>query len=101
MVAWAYPMTMRFKLPPGGDVPPAVAARRLGLTLAQFEAALPELQRRHPPFPVADQTTGNFDIDAIDEWRRSRHPQLFLTAPQTARDAREVVAQRLRGRSGG
>lgn len=94
-------MTMRFKLPPGGDVPPIVAARRLGLSLAQFEAALPELQKRNPPFPAADQTTGNYDLDAIDEWRRNRYPHLFLTAPQTARDAREVVAQRLRGRSGG
>lgn len=94
-------MTMRFKLPPGGDVPPVVAARRLGLSLEAFEAALPELQKRSPPFPSADTTTGNFDLDAIDEWRRNRHPQLFLTAPQAARDARDVVRQRLGGKSGG
>lgn len=94
-------MTMRFKLPPGGDVPPATAARRLGLSLEAFKAALPELQQRTPPFPSADPTTGNFDLDAIDEWRRNRHPHLFLTAPQSARDARSVVAQRLRERSGG
>ena len=94
-------MTMRFKLPPGGDVPPSTAARRLGLTLQQFKAALPELQQRSPPFPSADPTTGNYDLDAIDEWRRNRHPQLFLTAPQAARDARDVVRQRLGGKSGG
>jgi hypothetical protein len=92
---------MRFKLPPGGDVPPTVAARRLGLSLAQFEAALPQLQRRSPPFPSPDPTTGNFDLEAIDEWRRARYPHLFLTTPQTARDARDVVKQRLRGVSGG
>ena len=37
---------MRFKLPAGGDVPPAVAARRLGLTLEDFNDALPLLDRR-------------------------------------------------------
>lgn len=94
-------MTMRFKLPPGGDVPPSTAARRLGLSLEQFKASLPELQRRNPPFPAADPTTGNYDLDAIDEWRRNRYPHLFLTAPQAARDARQVVAQRLREKSGG
>lgn len=92
---------MRFKLPPGGDVPPAVAARRLGLSLAQFEDALPDLQRRSPPFPSADPTTGNFDLEAIDTWRRARYPHLFLTSPQTARDARSVVRDRMRGNAGG
>lgn len=94
-------MTKRFELPPGGDIPPAIAARRLGLSLAQFEAALPKLQARNPPFPSADPTTGNFDLDAIDQWRRARYPHLFLTAPQTARNAREVVEARLRGTGGG
>lgn len=65
-------MTMRFKLPPGGDVPPAVAARRLGLSLEQFQDALPDLQRRTPPFPSPDPTTGNFDLDAIDRWNGSK-----------------------------
>lgn len=70
----ARPMTMRLKLPPGGDVPPVLAARRLGLSLAQFEAALPELQQRSPPFPAADPTTGNFDLDAIDRWNGRKRP---------------------------
>ncbi|MGA7452075.1 MAG: hypothetical protein WBW73_12610 [Rhodoplanes sp.] len=33
---------MRFHVEPG-DVPPEVAARRLGLTVEQFEQELPEL----------------------------------------------------------
>jgi hypothetical protein len=92
---------LRFKVPPGGDVPPIVAARRLGLSLTQFEDALADLQKRDPPFPPADPTTGNFDLDAIDAWRRARYPHLFLTSPQTARDARSVVRDRMRGTSGG
>lgn len=94
-------MTMRFKLPPGGDVPPAVAARRLGLSLQQFEEALPDLQQRTPAFPPADPTTGNFDLEAIDAWRKARYPHLFLTSPQTARDARNVVRDRMRGMGSG
>lgn len=85
---------MRFKLPPGGDVPPAVAARRLGLGLDEFRAALPTLLGRG--FPPADATTGNFDLDAIDAWRRARYPQVFrLTALPAARDAKDVVAERV------
>lgn len=89
-------MTMRFKLPPGGDVPPVVAARRLGLSLEQFNAVLPGLMERR--FPPADPNTGNYDLDAIDAWRRARYPHLFandLTATSSARDARDVVAERV------
>jgi hypothetical protein len=95
-------MTLRFKLPPGGDVPPVVAARRVGLALDEFREALPQLIARG--FPPADTTTGNFDIDAIDEWRRRRFPHLYegrLTPPATARDAKDVVRERVaRLRSG-
>ena len=65
-------MTQRFKLPPGGDVPRDVAARRIALSPAEFDKALPALLARG--FPPPDPTTGNFDLDAIDRWRRSRHP---------------------------
>lgn len=89
-------MTLRFKLPPGGDVPPVTAARRIGLSLEAFNDALPALVARG--FPPADATTGNYDIDAIDTWRRTRYPHLFadrLTSPQLARDAKDVVSERL------
>jgi len=95
-------MTQRFHLPPGGDVPPSVAARRLGLSLAAFEEAL------HRPidgllarcFPAPDPTTGNYDLDAIEARRRSRYPQQFgqpLTLVPRARDVHGVVRDRVRG----
>jgi hypothetical protein len=45
-------------------------------------------------FPPADPTTGNYALDAIDVWRKTRHKRLFPTAPQLTvvpklRDARE------------
>src|SRR5262249_38249286 len=96
-------MTLRFKLPPGGDVPPVTAARRMGLSLDAFRDVLPELVARG--FPQADETTGNFDLDAIDTWRRTRNPHLFpdrldlsekqLRSPMTAPDANEVIRQRI------
>ncbi len=96
-------MTLRFKLPPGGDVPPATAARRMGLSLDAFRDALPELIARG--FPQADETTGNFDLDAIDTWRRTRNPHLLpdrldlsenpLRSPVTAPDANEVMRQKI------
>ena len=75
------------------DAPDAIAARVLGLTVAQFHEKLPALLARG--FPKADETTELYDLDAIDEWRRRRHPQLFLTAPEQARDARAVFTERL------
>lgn len=96
-------MSMRYKLAPGtGDCPPIAAARVLWLTLEVFQAQLPELQKRG--FPAPDPTTGNFDMDAINAWRKSRYPHLYpdsLTPATTARDAKDVVAGRVaRIRSG-
>jgi len=95
-------MTLRFTLPPGGDIPPSAAARRIGLSLEAFRVILPDLIKRG--FPLSDMTTGNYDLDAIDEWRRRRHPHLYqgrLTPPATARDAKDVVGERVaRLRSG-
>lgn len=94
---------LRFKLPPGGDVPPVTAARRMGMSLEAFLLKLPELRQRG--FPAPDETTGNYDLDAIDAWRRARNPQLFgqpsLTAGTGARTAKQVVGERLARIRGG
>lgn len=76
------------------DAPADVAGRLLGLTEAKFADVLPALLARG--FPQPDPTTGLFDLDAIEEWRRQRHPHLFLTATEKARDARAVVGDRIR-----
>lgn len=87
------PSQIRFPVEPG-DVPASKAARRLHLTEAQFVDALPDLLARG--FPPADPTTGMFDLDAIDEWRKRRHPRLFIDRPSTARNAAAVVGERLK-----
>lgn len=66
--------SLRFKVPIR-DVPPAVAARALGLTLEAFREKLPALAARG--FPAPDPSTGNFDLRAIEKWQDARHPQLF------------------------
>lgn len=83
---------MRFHVDPR-DVPAPAAARRIGLTEAQFRDARPNLEARG--FPKPDTTTGNWDLDAIDEWRRRRFPELFMVATEGVRDARAVVKDRL------
>jgi hypothetical protein len=96
--------SLRYHVTPR-DAPAAVAARVLGLTEAQFAEKLPQLLARG--FPKPDETTGLYDLDAIGEWRRRRHPQvdaylerlgmeLFLTAFEQARDAGAVFSERLR-----
>jgi hypothetical protein len=86
-------IAMRFRIE-SRDVPPEVAARRLGKTFAEFNAALPDLLKRG--FPQADPTTGNFDLAAIDRWCDARHPHLFGgAAAMQARDAKDVVQDRL------
>jgi hypothetical protein len=96
------PMSMRYKLPPGGDCPPIAAARVMWLTIEAFQEKLPALLERK--FPPPDPTTGNFDMDAINAWRRSRYPHLFredLTPAPTARNADDVVRSRLAGARSG
>jgi hypothetical protein len=85
---------MRFRVEPK-DIPPEQAARRLGLEYpGQFNAKLPNLIARG--FPHADVDTGNFDLDAIDAWRRTRHPHLFGgEAVMQARDASVVAKDRI------
>ena len=81
--------SVRFPIEPR-DVPPTKAARRLHLTLAEFETKLPALFGRG--FPRPDPTTGMFDLKAIDGWMDQRSG---LTAPAGARDAKQVAYGRI------
>jgi hypothetical protein len=69
---------IRFRVDPA-DVPPDKAARRLHLTVEKFNGILPRLRARG--FPAPDPDTGNFDLEAIDAWRKSRNPHLFGLTP--------------------
>jgi hypothetical protein len=82
-----------------GDVPEKEAAKRMGTPVDAFKAALPNLIARG--FPKPDPETGNFDLDAIDAWRRLRNPHLFGgRAEFGARDASTVVEERLAAMKG-
>lgn len=89
---------LRLRVDPG-DVPAEKAGRRLGLTGAEFEARKHALFDRG--FPQPDQTTGLYDLDAIERWRQARHPHLYpersaaLTGEPKPVDARRVVGGRL------
>ena len=83
----------RFRIEPR-DVPPKGAARRLGKTLAEFDAILPNLIARG--FPKPDPDTSHFDLVAIDKWCDARHVHLFGgDATMQARDASTVVTDRI------
>jgi hypothetical protein len=64
------PSAYRHRVSPR-DVPAEVAAKRLGLTLVQFEEALPALIDRN--FPASDPTTGLFDSVRVEAWMDERH----------------------------
>jgi hypothetical protein len=81
--------SVRYKVSPR-DVPAAKAARRLHLTLCEFERMKEELYRRG--FPRPDITTGHYDLLKIDRWMDARGEP--STAPDKPRDAREVLAAR-------
>ena len=70
---------IRFRVDPA-DVPAEKAARRLHLTQAEFREKLPELLARG--FPPPDETTGMFDLHAIDRWRSARHIGAALGAAE-------------------
>jgi hypothetical protein len=83
------------------DVPPAVAAARLGLSEERFSAVLQNLIQRG--FPSPDPDTGNFDLHAIDRWCNARHVHLFgADAAMRAKDAGTVAKGRIEAmRNGG
>ncbi|MHB2205254.1 hypothetical protein [Methylobacterium sp. CM6257] len=76
---------IRFRIDPA-YVPADKIARRLHLTEAQFEACRPRLFARG--FPTPDETTGMYDLEAVDRWRKRQRPDLYpeLTAPHAAAD---------------
>jgi hypothetical protein len=65
---------VRFRVDPA-DIPPEKAARRLHISLDRFKEVLPRLLARG--FPAPDPDTGNFGLEAIDQWRKMRTPALF------------------------
>jgi hypothetical protein len=79
---------VRFSVEPR-DVPAVKAARRLHLTLHEFEEMKNELFGRG--FPHPDSTTGMYDLVAIDRWMDGRHH-----ADNKPRDARELLPPGLR-----
>jgi hypothetical protein len=83
---------IRFAIDPR-DVPPAKAARRLHLTEAEFTKQLPALLARG--FPSADETTGMYDLKAIDSWMDSRREARSLTTASHLLDARSSRSDRL------
>jgi hypothetical protein len=72
------------------DVPAVKAARRLHLTLSEFEQKKDELYGRG--FPRPDPTTGMYDLVKIDQWMDSRG----AASPDRPKDAREVLAERFK-----
>jgi hypothetical protein len=86
------PNSIRFPVDPR-DVPPEKAARRLHLTLAEFDSKLPELLARG--FPRPDPTTGMYDLVAIDAWQDARSGLASrLTEQAPLRNAADVVRER-------
>jgi hypothetical protein len=76
-----------------GDVRPDRAAERLGLSLEDFESMLPSLFARG--FPKPDPSTLNYDAEAIDTWRRFRHPHLYQGLEITGLNSETVAPARI------
>ncbi|WP_018261921.1 hypothetical protein [Methylobacterium sp. WSM2598] len=68
------PPPVRFRVDPD-YAPIEKVARKLCLTPAQFREAAPRLYARG--FPAPDETTGMYDLEAIDRWRKRQRPDLY------------------------
>ncbi|MBL7309228.1 hypothetical protein INQ13_22755 [Escherichia coli] len=66
-------------------------ARRMCLTLSQFTACQRRLFARG--FPTPDETTGMYDLEAVDRWRKRQRPDLF---PELTGGAAPVEVERPR-----
>lgn len=58
----------------------------MGLTLTQFRDYCPRLYARG--FPVPDETTGLYDLEAMDRWRKRQRPDLY---PEMANGSAEPI----------
>jgi len=67
-------MGIRFHVQPR-CVPPAVAARRIGVTEMRFKEISQDLLDNG--FPLPDSVTGNYDLDAVDRYIAKRNPTLM------------------------
>lgn len=65
---------IRFRVDPA-YAPADKIARRLCLTGEQFDACRPRLFARG--FPMPDETTGMYDLEAVDRWRKRQRPDLY------------------------
>lgn len=65
---------IRFRVDPA-YAPPDKIARRLCLTESQFRDCAPRLFARG--FPMPDETTGMYDLEAVDRWRKRQRPDLY------------------------
>lgn len=74
------------------DVPPAKAARRLHLTLVEFEEVKEQLFRRG--FPHPDPTTGMFDLHKVDAWMDARELAGLTEDRNGVLDPREIMKKR-------
>ena len=84
------------RIPDRGDIPKSLVARRLGLSVDDFELHRHALEKRG--FPEPDPTTGLYAIEAVDKWRLRRYPRLYpehARAPGAAIDASAVFTERL------
>lgn len=76
-------------------VPPVKAARRLHLTLVEFEDKRRALEQIG--FPEPCPVTGFYDLTAIDAWLDRRAGIGKTTQKTVALNAQDVVAQRIAG----
>lgn len=84
-------MSIRFGVEPR-CVPPEKAARRLHMTLTDFERVRPRLEQRR--FPRPDPDTGMYDLAAIDAWLDA---QSGLRSPHRAADPVAGALARIEG----
>ena len=85
---------LRYRVDPR-DITSEKAARRLGLTTKQFELLSANLFERG--FPKPDQTTGMYDLYAIEQWMNVRSGLGAHSQPATPlQNAQDVFSQRAR-----